>query len=125
MANKLISFTVASTGIKTITGMGFNPNDLEFFAAAKNGAASQLSVVSGQVDSAGNQFSKSDYYGPTSYTSNSSASECFHIREHTGGTWVDVLVFSFDSYITDGFKINVTTYNGGSAYQVRGKARLV
>lgn len=123
MSNQLIAFTITSTGLKTITGVGFNPNDLEFYAAAKNGDASQLSVDMGQVDSAGNQFCKLDYYGATSYASTSHTDKCLRVREHSGGAWTDVLVLTFDSYITDGFKVNVATYNGGSAYQVRGKAR--
>lgn len=124
MSNFLGTFTVTSTGLKSITGFGFNPNDLDFTVRAKSGAASQLNVIVGSVDSAGNQGMVLNYYGPTSYTSNSASDKVIWIREHSGGTWVDVLVASFDSYITDGFKLNVTSYSGGSNYIIGVKARL-
>lgn len=123
MSNFLGTFTVTSTGLKSITGIGFNPNDLEFTVRAKSGAAAQLNIITGSVDSAGNQSMVLNYYGATSYTSNSNSTNVIWVREHSGGTWVDVLIASFDSYITDGFKLNVSTYNGGSAYQIAVKAR--
>jgi len=124
MANQLIAFTLVASGSTDLSGVGFNPNDLEFFAAAKNGSAAQLSVVQGQVDSAGNQFAKQDYYGPTNYNQSSTNTRAFKVLEHNGSTWVTVLEFTFTTYLTDGFRINVNTYNSGSAYQVRGKSRL-
>lgn len=118
-----INLTTTGTGAnaRSFTGFGFDPSDLEFSVAAKNGASALVVISDGAVDSAGSQFCNYAYYDGTNRTRNSYTDRCIYVLEHNGSTWVDLLKASFHSYITDGFKLNVIT--ASNDYQVFVKAR--
>lgn len=119
MSNIAGTFTPFSTGTLTINTLGFDPNDLEFTVRARNGASGNIVVCTGTVDSAGNDFCTTAYIDGSNRTQNDFA-KCFVVWEYSGG-WSQVLVADFNSYVTGGFSLNVTTAN--SNYQVLVKAR--
>lgn len=108
------SFALGSTGNGiSITGLGINPNKLRLIAGPKNGDSSTDDLSIGSVDASGNQFvvlRHDDHAGHYAFSAAPSSTlttpYCIWVRDYTN-TWVNVLRAKFNSFITDGFKLDV------------------
>lgn len=118
-----ITLTTTGSGAnaRSFTGFGFDPSELEFEVGAKNNSSAHVNFSIGAVDSSDAQFCNSGYASTTITSRQSYTDRCIQVWEYTGGNWVEVLQANFHSYITDGFKLNVTIAN--PSYQVFVKAR--
>lgn len=105
-----ITLNVAGTG-RTFSGLSFQPTKLKFTVGANSGSSATQTFCTGAVDSGGTQWVITEYDDHAgNYTYNTDQSNCVWLRKHTSG-WVDELKASFNSFTSDGFKLNVTTAN--------------
>lgn len=116
-----LSVTGSGASARSFTGFGIDPNDLEFIVGAKSGNSANITKCDGAVDSAGTQFAVSSFVNASTRSNQTYSDRCIQVWEHDGTNWNEVLQANFHSFITGGFKLNVTIAN--SNYQVFVKAR--
>lgn len=106
-------FTIVGTGIQTFSGVGFQGNEIEFFAGSKGGSSTTLDQkLIGSVDSSGFQQAKAwsrDNAGHFKYIEYTT--KCISIWEYISGAWQEVVNASWYAWTADGFKLNVSAYN--------------
>lgn len=127
MSNLAGSFVLTTTGSNiAISGVGFEPNDLEFSVGAKSNESGAMQICRGYVDSAGNQFVLDDTGDQSDHMiSVANNTHCILVREWNSGTssYQNVLLADFSSFTSDGFRLNVTIAN--SNYTIFVKARQI
>lgn len=119
MSYKIGTVTYGTTGLKTINlGATSTPTRADFIVQNKYGVneGTLRHVSIGQADGSGQRCTSYIKDGSgTSYTYDVT-NKCIVVYELSGGTPVVVLEANFDSFTSNGVKINVTVAN--SAYLI-------
>lgn len=109
--------TLSSTpGIKAITA-GFQPTWAEFRVCQKYGTNESFAHLSiGECDADGYQNVTSIFQDATGGISITDSTKVISHYARVGGTIQEVLAVKFDSFTSNGMKLNVLT--GNSGYQI-------
>lgn len=103
--------TLGTAGLaRTFTGLGFDPTWVRFRVGAKNGGSANHTSSEGATDGTTQWvcYEFDDY--ASHHSDNASDTECIKVLNYSSG-WVDDLKASFNSFITDGFSLDVAVAN--------------
>lgn len=107
------TFSLSASGSLSITGVGFKPKIVQFFAvlAPSFGADQALNVMSGGATSASNEFVVEGYVSDNAGATGASSSTTASIIIRAGASASTITEQAdFTSMDTDGFTINVSTF---------------
>lgn len=120
MSTKIGNFTVTSTGNKSITGLTFMPNHIDFYMAQKPSTTENFARYASGSANGNNQMAHSIFQDGTGGKTQSYTDRCINHKNRISGSIVDVLTASFVSFDNNGggvygFTINVSALDATEA----------
>lgn len=116
-----------ATGSTGVTGVGFQPNDIDFEVGGKSTTGAFVQYCSGSVDENLNQQCRTFFDDQTIAPKyENSTTRCVIVYEKISSAWVKVLELEFISFDVDGFTVDVKVAGASATnYSVIAKCRIV
>lgn len=112
---KVGSFSITASGSKQVTGVGFKPKAILFFAALDSTAASLFVGAASESDTEKSSWFVTRLSGASASDSNDSSGNCIAVYGmSSGGVASAQVIADLTSMDVDGFTLNVSTFSASN-----------